>query len=59
MQEEVSCVKLNYATISKGASMDVDTLKIALSHVFQRIGELIQEQEAMVLDFGFATLGIS
>ena len=38
------------------SDVDVETLRLALSHIFQRIGELIQERQQVVLDFGFGTL---
>jgi hypothetical protein len=47
---------MNPSALVKLTSVDIEVLKLALTHVFQRIGELIQDREALVLDFGFATL---
>jgi hypothetical protein len=57
-EDELPCTKMNASTLVKltATGVDVETLRLALSHVFQRIGELIQAREQVVLDFGFGTL---
>lgn len=57
-EDELPCTKMNASALVKltATGVDVETLRLALSHVFQRIGELIQAREQVVLDFGFGTL---
>ena len=43
-----------FAQLTSG--VDVETFRLALSHIFQRIGELINERQQIVLDFGVGTL---
>ena len=51
-----SVVKMFVSALSKNCRLRPETIRTALSHMFQRLGEVVGTRHQIIIDFGFATL---
>lgn len=55
-EEEVSSVRMSIASVSKMAGVPPQTFRIAISHMFRRIGEVAKTKEPVEIDFSVGVL---
>jgi len=49
-EDDVSCIRPNLSTLSRLANVDPSTFRLALSHIFRRLGEVLAEREQVLID---------
>jgi dynein heavy chain len=55
-ESDVSAIRMNLSTVSSLADVDPQTYRIALSHLFRRIGEVCGDKEQVLIDFSVGSL---
>jgi hypothetical protein len=54
--DETGCIRMNIPAMCKLAGVESATFKLALTHLFRRISEVLRHGEAVSLDFSIGTL---
>lgn len=55
-EDETSAIKMNISTLAKLAGVPTQTYRIALSHLFRRLGEVLGNKEQVLIDFSVGSL---
>ena len=55
-EDDSSAMRMNIASLSKLAGVPPQTFRLALSHLFRRLGEILQNKEQVLIDFSLGSL---
>jgi len=55
-EDDLSTIRMNLATLARLADVEPGTFRIALSHLFRRLGEVLQAKEQVLIDFSVGSL---
>lgn len=55
-EDDLSTIRMNLATLARLADVEPGTFRVALSHLFRRLGEVLQAKEQVLIDFSVGSL---
>ena len=55
-EDDLSTIRMNLATLARLADVEPGTFRVALSHLFRRLGEVLQSKEQVLIDFSVGSL---
>ena len=55
-EDDLSTIRMNLATLARLADVEPGTFRVALSHLFRRLGEVLQNKEQVLIDFSVGSL---
>ena len=55
-EDDMSTIRMNLATLARLAGVEPGTFRIAISHLFRRLGEILSSKEQVLIDFSIGSL---